>query len=142
MKRLMRHVLGIVVGGITGAFTGALIGAVGLAVAEAIFGRGIGIFGPSPLLGALFGAIMVGLLGSGVGAIAGGIGGSRKCSGVVGGGFGLLAAIYAFSIYATYFAEYGTIASIAVLLGSLGASLAGGELSRCLIYRKQETRVV
>ena len=129
-------------GGITGTFTGALVGAVGLALAEAGFGRGIGIFGPSPLVGALLGAIMVGFVGCAAGAISGGIGGERKWSGVGGGGIGSLAAIYVFSMHATYFAEYGVIASIAVLLGSVGASLAGGELSRCLIYRNKETRVL
>ncbi|MBI5675784.1 MAG: hypothetical protein HZC48_08190 [Nitrospirae bacterium] len=131
--------MGIVAGGITGAFTGAIVGAVGFALAEAGFGRGFGIFGPSPLVGALSGAIMVGLAGFAAGAISGGIGGERKWSCVAGGSVGLLAAIYVFSVHADYFAEYGVIAFITVLSGSVGASIAGGELCRHLIYLNKET---
>lgn len=135
---LLRHVMGVVVGGITGSITGALVGAVGYAAAEAAFGRGIGLFGPSPLMSALAGIMMGGLAGCAAGAISGGIGGERKWSGVAGAGIGLLAAMYIFSVNATHFAEYGVIASISVLLGSVCASMVAGELSRRWIYREQQ----
>jgi len=137
---LLCHVAGIVVGGVTGGITGALVGAVGYAAAEAAFGRGIGISGPSPLMGALAGILMVGLVGCAAGAISGGIGGERKWSGVAGAGIGLLAAVYVFSLNATHHAKYGVVASISVLLGSVCASLVAGDLSRRWIYRNKESR--
>jgi hypothetical protein len=133
----MRHVMGVAVGGIAGTLAGALVGAVGLALADAGFGRGFGIFGPSPLVGAVVGAIMVGSAGCAAGAISGGIGGTRESSGLAGGGVGLLAAIYVFWMNATHFAAFGAVASVAVLLGSIAAGLAGGELSRRWIYRNR-----
>jgi hypothetical protein len=134
----LRHVMGIVVGGATGGITGALVGAVGYAIAEAGFGRGIGIAGPSPLMGAVAGILMVGLAGCAAGTISGGIGGARKWSGVAGAGVGLLAAIYVYSVNATHFAAFGAIASISALLGSICAGLVAGGLSRRWVYRNPE----
>lgn len=127
--------MGVVVGGIAGVLTGALVGAVGFALADAGFGRGMGIFGPSLLVGGLVGAMMVGVAGCAAGALSGGIGGTRKWSVVAGGGIGLLAATYVFSMNAANFLAFGAVASVAILLGCVGAGLAGGDLSRRWIYR-------
>jgi hypothetical protein len=54
-----------------GALCGAIIGAAGFALSERVFGRGIGMLGNSPSLGALIGAVYLGTGGGVIGAIIG-----------------------------------------------------------------------
>ena len=61
----------ICVGLLLGLACGACTGAAGFAVSASLFGRGIGLIGPSPRLAAVIGAGLVGLPGAAVGAIVG-----------------------------------------------------------------------
>jgi hypothetical protein len=54
-----------------GALCGAIIGAAGFALSEWVFGRGIGILGNVPSLGALIGAVYLGTCGGVLGVIIG-----------------------------------------------------------------------
>lgn len=60
-----RALIGILIG----LVSGACIGAAWFAASESLFGRGIGLLGPSPRLAAIVGAVSVGTLGVVVGAV-------------------------------------------------------------------------
>ena len=69
---------------LAGSICGAIIGAAGFTLAERVFGRGIGILGNSPSLGALIGAVYLGTCGGIMGAIIGIVNLDVLRSGVVG----------------------------------------------------------
>ena len=56
---------------LTGSICGAIIGAVGFALAERVFGRGIGILGNSPSFATFIGAVYLGTCGGVPGAVIG-----------------------------------------------------------------------
>ena len=78
---------------LAGSICGAIIGAAGFALAERVFGRGIGILGNSPSLAALIGAVYLGTCGGVMGAIIGIVNLNASRSGVVGLACGVLLVI-------------------------------------------------
>jgi hypothetical protein len=79
---------------LVGALCGAIIGAAGFALSERVFGRGIGMLGNSPSLGALIGAVYLGACGGIVGAIIGIADLNASMSAVIGSLCGALSVIW------------------------------------------------
>lgn len=67
-----------------GSLCGAVIGATSYAIAEKLFGRGIGILTSSPLLAATIGVVFMGVPSLIVGAVGGGSKASKSQSAVIG----------------------------------------------------------
>jgi hypothetical protein len=78
---------------LAGSICGAIIGAAGFALAERVFGRGIGILGNSPSLAAFIGAVYLGTCCGVLGAVIGILNLNVARSGVFGLACGLLLVI-------------------------------------------------
>jgi hypothetical protein len=78
---------------LAGSICGAIIGAAGFALAERVFGRGIGILGNSPSLAAFIGAVYMGTCGGVLGAVIGILNLNVARSGVFGLACGVLLVI-------------------------------------------------
>ena len=78
---------------LAGSICGAIIGAAGFALAERVFGRGIGILGNSPTFAAFIGAVYLGTCGGAMGAVIGILNLTVARSAVFGFACGLLLAI-------------------------------------------------